>query len=214
MTIEVTTLADLPPPANPTPRITIVTDSVAQVPRQVAQQLGIRIVHSTITVEGRTYQHGLTYETCPHCGRTLPRLLGNISRVSDIRSMQFQKVKGTIVDFNELERVLDDVKGVGSWQIELRKANDDPLDLDEIVIHIARDANITADAVEEAVRERLQADFEIRPNRVRFHTAEEMRVLQEVGVALKERKVVDHREATGKDRTEEGETLKSAGSES
>lgn len=148
---------------------------------------------------GDHIEHGLTYETCPCCSRTMPRLLGNISRVSDFRSMQFGKVKGTIVDFNELERVLDDVKGVGSWQIELRKANNDPLDLDEIVLHVAKEAGAADNEVEAAVKERLQAGFEIRPNRVQFHTAGEIRVLQEVGVALKERKMVDRRDEAGKE---------------
>jgi hypothetical protein len=52
---------------------------------------------------------GLTGEPCPHCGRTLPRLVGNISRRSEVRQMQLDKIKGTLVDFNELEHVLDDV---------------------------------------------------------------------------------------------------------
>jgi hypothetical protein len=63
--------------------------------------------------------------------------MGRISRVSDFRALRFQKIKGTIVDFNELEHALDDVPGLGAWQIELRKAHDDPLDLDEIVLHVA-----------------------------------------------------------------------------
>jgi hypothetical protein len=43
----------------------------------------------------------------------------------------------------------------------------------------------------------LQANFELRPNRIEFHTADEMRVLHQVGVALKEQKVVDHRPKAG-----------------
>lgn len=147
---------------------------------------------------GDRIENGLNFSPCPCCGRTLPRLVGNISRVSDVRAMQFGKVKGTIVDFNELEIALDDVPGIGSWQIELRKANDDPMDLDEIVLHIAKDSGATEDAVESAVREKLQAGFEIRPNTVEFHSAQKMRELQEVGVALKERKVVDHRMDAGR----------------
>ncbi|HUR58512.1 MAG TPA: AMP-binding protein, partial [Opitutaceae bacterium] len=60
----------------------------------------------TVVVRYRTgdfIENGISYETCPCCGRTLPRLMGRISRVSDVRAMRFQKVKGTIVDFNELE---------------------------------------------------------------------------------------------------------------
>ena len=52
--------------------------------------------------------------------------------------MRIDKIKGTLVDFNRLEHVLDDFPGVGAWQIELRKVNDDPLDLDEVILHVQR----------------------------------------------------------------------------
>lgn len=150
----------------------------------------------TVVLRYRTGDHienGLTWEPCPCCGRRMPRLMGKISRVSDFRSLRFQKVKGTIVDFNELEHALDDVGGLGAWQIELRKAHDDPLDLDEIVLHVARMDGVAQDALDRSLRELLQASFELRPNRIAFHTPEEMKVLHGVGVALKEQKVVDHR---------------------
>jgi phenylacetate-coenzyme A ligase PaaK-like adenylate-forming protein len=57
---------------------------------------------------GDIIEGGLVYESCPHCHRTLPRLVGKISRNSEVRSMQIDKLKGTLVDFNELEHVLDD----------------------------------------------------------------------------------------------------------
>ena len=142
---------------------------------------------------GDHIENGLVHETCPCCGRTLPRLLGRISRVSDVRALRFQKVKGTTVDFNDLEHALDDARGVGAWQIEMRKAHDDPLDLDEIVLHVAKMDGVQESTLERELRERLQAEFELRPNKVVFHTAEEIRALHKVGVALKEQKVVDHR---------------------
>ena len=150
----------------------------------------------TVVMRYRTGDHienGLSWETCPCCGRRMPRLMGRISRVSDFRSMRFQKVKGTIVDFNELEHALDDVRGLGAWQIELRKANNDPLDLDEIVLHIAKMDDATEASLDRTLRELLQAHFEIRPNQIVFHTPDEIRVLHKVGVALKEQKVVDNR---------------------
>ncbi len=150
----------------------------------------------TVVLRYRTGDHienGITWSACPCCGRKLPRLMGRISRVSDFRAMRFQKVKGTIVDFNELEHALDDVHGLGAWQIELRKAHDDPMDLDEIVLHVARMDDAVEASLERHLRELLQADFELRPNRITFHTAEEMKVLHQVGIALKEQKVVDHR---------------------
>lgn len=149
---------------------------------------------------GDQIEHGLTWEPCPCCGRRMPRLMGRISRVSDFRSMRFQKVKGTIVDFNKLEHTLDDVPGLGSWQIELRKANDDPHDLDEIVLHAVRMGDVTEEALEKNLRELLEANFELRPNKITFHTPEEMRTLHKVGVELKERKVADNRpKAAAKD---------------
>src|SRR5437899_212877 len=81
---------------------------------------------------------GLTYERCAHCGRSLPRLMGNISRRSEVKEMSFDKIKGTLVDFNELEHVLDDAPHIGAWQIELRKRNDDPLELDELILHVQK----------------------------------------------------------------------------
>jgi phenylacetate-CoA ligase len=142
---------------------------------------------------GDQIENGITWSACPCCGRTLPRLMGRISRVSDFRAMRFQKVKGTIVDFNELEHALDDVPGLGAWQIELRKAHNDPLDLDEIVLHVARMEDTAEHTLDAHLRELLQANFELRPNRITFHTAEQMKVLHQVGVALKEQKVVDNR---------------------
>ncbi|MDO8543270.1 MAG: AMP-binding protein [Opitutaceae bacterium] len=150
----------------------------------------------TVVLRYRTgdfIEHGLTWERCPCCGRQLPRLMGRISRVSEFRALRFQKIKGTIVDFNELEHALDDVRGLGAWQIELRKVHDDPLDLDEIVLHVARMQDAPAAALERTLRDLLQAEFELRPNRILFHSAEEIKVLHKVGIALKEQKVVDNR---------------------
>ena len=145
---------------------------------------------------GDRCEHGISWEPCPCCGRRMPRLVGNISRVSDVHALRFQKIKGTIVDFNELERALDDLPGLGAWQIELRKAHDDFLDLDEINVHVTATAASDEEHLHHIVRELLHAHFEISPNKIITHTAEAMRTLQKVGVALKEQKVVDNRPKT------------------
>ncbi|MDP2138712.1 MAG: AMP-binding protein [Candidatus Didemnitutus sp.] len=142
---------------------------------------------------GDQIEHGLTYEPCPCCGKSMPRLMGRISRVSDFRSLRFQKIKGTIMDFNELEHALDDLKGIGSWQIELRKANDDPHELDEIHLHVTRAGEVVEKEIEANLVTMLHSHFEVRPNTITFETPEKMRELQKVGVALKEQKVIDNR---------------------
>ena len=135
----------------------------------------------------------LTYERCPGCGRTVPRLLGNISRSTEIKSLNFGKLKGTLVDFNQLEHVLDNVDDVGSWQLELRKHHDDPLEVDELILHVQKingtdEARLTHD-----LRARLYNTAELHPNRIEFHSAEELRRRQGVGVQLKESKILDNR---------------------
>jgi phenylacetate-coenzyme A ligase PaaK-like adenylate-forming protein len=136
---------------------------------------------------------GLTYERCPCCGRALPRLLGNISRRSEVKQMNFDKIKGTLVDFNELEHVLDDAPHIGAWQIELRKANDDPMDLDELILHVQKLNGAEESQLIRELNERCVTHLEIHPNRIVFHDTDEIKELQGVGRLLKEQKLVDHR---------------------
>lgn len=136
---------------------------------------------------------GLTYEPCPYCHRTVPRLVGHISRSSEIREMNLDKLKGTLVDFNELEHVLDDAPHVGAWQVELRKVNDDPLELDEIVLHVQKTNGADEAQLRRELSERCYRRTDIHPNRILFHDAGEMQRLQGVGTLLKEQKIADHR---------------------
>ena len=136
---------------------------------------------------------GLTYEACPYCGRTLPRLLGNISRRSEVKEMNLDKIKGTLVDFNELEHVLDDAPHIGAWQVELRKVNDDPLELDELVLHVQTINGTDKAKLHRELSERCYTHLDIHPNRILFHNSDEIRQLQGVGKLLKEQKLVDHR---------------------
>jgi phenylacetate-coenzyme A ligase PaaK-like adenylate-forming protein len=142
---------------------------------------------------GDIIEGGLVYSPCPHCGRTVPRLVGKISRNSEIKSMQLDKVKGTLVDFNQLEHVLDDAPNIGAWQLEIRKFNDDPLDLDELILHVQKLHEVEEEKLSRELNNRFLERTEIRPNRIVFHEVDEMRRLLGVGTQLKEQKVVDHR---------------------
>ena len=144
---------------------------------------------------------GLTYEPCPHCGRSVPRLVGNISRSSEIKELSLEKLKGTLVDFNDLEHVLDDDPHVGAWQLELRKVNDDPHELDELILHVHRTNGTDEAQVSRELEERFVSHTEVHPNRIVFHDADTMRRLQGVGTLLKEQKVVDHRPQLGRPAT-------------
>jgi phenylacetate-coenzyme A ligase PaaK-like adenylate-forming protein len=136
---------------------------------------------------------GVTWEPCPYCKRTVPRIIGNISRASNVKDLNFSKVKGTIVNFNDLQMLLDDVPEVMEWQLEIRKRNDDPLECDELVLHFAPSDSVDPAALEQKVRALFAQRSEVTPNRIETHTVAEM--VKRIGVEtqLKEKRVVDNR---------------------
>ena len=150
----------------------------------------------TVVIRYRTGDHvegGMVYEPCPYCGRQVPRLIGRITRVSDVHSMQLQKLKGTLVDFNVLEHLLDDMEQVASWKLEIRKVRDDPMELDELVLHVCKGTPVSEEVLTHEINTRFANAVEIRPTRIEFHTHKEMRRLHRVGEVLKEEKIVDQR---------------------
>lgn len=160
------------------------------------------IVYTSLDARGTTVlryrtgdmiERGLVYGTCPHCGRMAPRLVGRISRCSEVREMSLNKVKGTLVDFNQLEHVMENVDHVGAWQLELRKIDDDPNELDELILHVEKADRIADGELTSLLKRQFQSNTEICPNRIEFHNAREIRQIQGVGVQLKEQKIVDHR---------------------
>ncbi len=136
---------------------------------------------------------GIVYGKCPHCGRNMPRLRGDISRTSEIREMRLDKLKGTLVDFNRLEHVLDDCDQVATWQLEIRKTHDDPLELDELILHVQKTNGVSDEAVRDVLLDRFVAETETHPNSILFHSESELRRMQGVGALLKEQRVVDNR---------------------
>ena len=107
--------------------------------------------------------------------------------------MQLDKIKGTLVDFNQLEHVLDDAPNIGAWQLEIRKHNDDPLELDELILHVQKLNDVPEERLSRELNNRFSERTEIRPNRIVYHDIDEMRHLLGVGVQLKEQKVLDRR---------------------
>lgn len=136
---------------------------------------------------------GLTWDACPHCGRRCPRLLGPISRVSERRTLNLDKLKGTLVDFNVLDHLLDDQRGVAAWQIELRKHHDDPLECDEVFLHVAADGKTNESNLRDILTRRFHEVTELKPNAITFHPVSELRDMLGIGRLLKEEKIADHR---------------------
>ena len=85
------------------------------------------------------------------------------------------------------------MKFTSTWQIELRKLNDDPMELDTVILRATLLPDAEPDKLKQVIETRLMQAAELRPNRIEFCTESEMRQLQGLGTALKEERIVDHR---------------------
>jgi phenylacetate-coenzyme A ligase PaaK-like adenylate-forming protein len=136
---------------------------------------------------------GITYEPCPSCGRTVPRVDSNITRSSEVKEFHLDKVKGSLVDLNAFFPMLSGMPGVLEWQVELRKHGDDPLDLDEVVVHVATLPGSDWSGIERQVREEMVRTVEIAPNQVRRRELADLLVSLGMETELKEKRILDNR---------------------
>lgn len=137
---------------------------------------------------------GITYEPCPFCKRTVARLSADITRLSDIKDLQLSKIKGALVNLNHFTAVLSDVELIDEWQIEIRKRNNDPFDVDELVVYISlRDESADKAQLTEEIKKEMAVATEVSPNAVTFIPRQEMIKRLEIETANKERRIIDTR---------------------
>jgi phenylacetate-CoA ligase len=136
---------------------------------------------------------GITYEPCPCCGRTVGRISSDITRLSDTKDLQLSKVKGSLVNFNHFSTVLSEINGIEEWQIEIRKHNNDPFDVDELYIYICPKSGTNNGACEEEIRKKIHLATEVSPNGVVFIPIQEMVKRLEIETANKEKRILDSR---------------------
>ena len=136
---------------------------------------------------------GIIYAPCPCCGRQVPRISSDIIRLSDTKDLQLSKVKGALVDFDHFSTVLNEIFGVEEWQIEIKKHNNDPFDVDELNIYVCVKNGANAAACEEEIRKKIQLATEVSPNAVLFIPMNEMLKRLELETANKEKRIIDVR---------------------
>jgi phenylacetate-coenzyme A ligase PaaK-like adenylate-forming protein len=136
---------------------------------------------------------GLRHEPCPHCGRTVPRISSDITRESSVKDLRTLKVKGTLVNLEDCASILGDIAEVEEWQIELLKKDNDPLEVDELVVHLALHKGANPEATRVKIQELFKGRVEVSPNRVEFAGLEEM--LRRLGMEteMKEKRFLDSR---------------------
>lgn len=142
---------------------------------------------------GDLVRGGIQYEPCPHCGRTVPRISSDLTRESSLKDLQLLKVKGTLVNLEDCAVVLGGIAEVEEWQIELRKKDDDPMEVDEMIVHLAVRDESMREPIAKQVREQFKGRLEVAPNRVEFLGLDAM--LRKIGMEteMKEKRFVDAR---------------------
>jgi phenylacetate-CoA ligase len=136
---------------------------------------------------------GITYEPCPYTGMTVPRLSSDITRLSDIKGVQLSKIKGTLVNFSHFTAIFADIPEVEEWQIELRKVNDDPHEVDEFFIVVALGGGVDHQHIKNIIERKIQLVMEIRPTAVKIVSLIEM--IQRLGLESenKDKRILDVR---------------------
>ena len=136
---------------------------------------------------------GITHEPCLHCGRFVPRISSDITRLSDVKDLQLSKIKGSLVNLNNFMSILSDIPFVDEWQIELRKKDNDPFEVDEVIVFICKKSGADEAQLEAEIKKDMLLLTEVTPNEVHFIELQEMVKRLDLETANKAKRIVDTR---------------------
>jgi len=136
---------------------------------------------------------GITYEPCPHCGRHVPRISSDITRLSDVKDLQLSKIKGSLVNLNNFTSILSEMAFVEEWQIELRKKDNDPFEVDEVVVYVCAKPEGNRGDIEQQIKKEMLLSTEVTPNAVHFVELPEMVERLKLETENKAKRIVDTR---------------------
>jgi hypothetical protein len=136
---------------------------------------------------------GVTWEPCPHCSRTVPRLSADLRRVSDTHALELTKVRGTLVDLPSLGGLLSDDPAVEEWQVVMAKKDDDPHELDELRVRVSLKGGANRERWEKTFRTRVVDQIEVSPNQIHFYETSKLLELLGMETEMKEKRYLDLR---------------------
>ncbi len=136
---------------------------------------------------------GVTYQPCPYCGRKVPRLSSQISRISDITGLQLSKIKGSLVNLDNFSAVLSEFEPIQEWQIEIRKKDNDAHEIDELIVFVAVKDHTDKCRLAEDLKKRILLCTEVSPNAIVFSSLPEIVKRLELETASKEKRILDSR---------------------
>jgi phenylacetate-coenzyme A ligase PaaK-like adenylate-forming protein len=123
---------------------------------------------------------------CPRCGRGGGRVVSHRGR-----SGRFAKVRGNLIDLGALADAVAGVPAVVEHQVVIRRPENDPLGLDELVVRIVTIAGAESSPVEADVRRAVEKAARMRP----IVETVSIDVIWSGGPDMKPARVVDERES-------------------
>lgn len=142
---------------------------------------------------GDLVKGGVVYSPCPYCKRTIPRISSGIYRASNIKNLQLSKVKGTLVNLNTFGAILEAEKGIEEWQVELRKKDNDPYEVDELLLYLSLSADTEQENFKKILCDKILSLTEITPNAIIILPHQEMLKQVEIEISHKVKRFVDKR---------------------
>lgn len=151
----------------------------------------------TVVVRYRTgdLAKGIEYGPCPNCGKTVPRILPDIQRKSDVKEFHLTKVKGELVNLNNVFPLMSSIKGLDEWQLVIRKQDQDQFGLDELVVLASAKPGVNFSDVREQIQKGMHAEMQVSAI-VEENTTEDLILKLGMETELKEKRIVDSRVKT------------------
>lgn len=148
----------------------------------------------TVVVRYRTgdLAQGIEYSPCPNCGRTVPRILPDIQRSSDMKEFHLTKIKGELVNLNNVFPIMSAIKGLDEWQLVIRKHDNDQFGLDEIVIAASPTTGTAFSQITNDIQKKMHAEMQVSVI-VEEKTTEQLITSLGMETELKEKRIVDSR---------------------
>ncbi len=150
--------------------------------------------HGSVVLRYRTGDmvQGIEYGQCPSCGKTTPRILPDIQRTSEIKEFHLTKIKGELINLNQFFPMLSGMPNIEEWQLEMKKHNDDPHGLDELILYVCPKKGYDFAAVKQEVTRKIHNDIMVTVNVVEKPLSE---LLARLGMEteLKEKRIIDNR---------------------
>lgn len=142
---------------------------------------------------GDFVEGGIRYDPCPACGLTVPRLSSRIRRLSDNKTMNLTKIKGTLVNLQHFADVLSSLPYIEEWQVCIQKKNNDPHEIDELHVYVAlRGAHHDPKIIED-INQALSHATEVRANEIHVLSLDELIKRLELENANKAKRILDLR---------------------